>query len=424
MNSRTKYVVVISSTCLVALLLLGGVVSKGAPADANASSDNNVFKHLAVYSEVLSRIKSEYVEEPDMNSVTLGAMNGLLESIDPYASYLNAEQYKEYLKNFDTYRGDLGMVLAKKFGYITVVSVVPGSPAAKVGLTTGDMLESIKGIATRDMPLAYANLLLKGQPGSTVDLSVLRRKPEPQKLTLTRAIVIPPAVEAKMLPDGIGYIKIAAMGYGRIKEVSNAVADLGSKGAKKLILDLRYSASGNPEDGVELANLFLDKGLIAYSVGQKSPRKNFEADPKKDITALPLVVLTNRGTAAAAELAAAALQSDKRATLVGEHTYGDASVLHAITMDDGSAIILSIAKYYSPDGKSIQDNGVTPEDLVADADAGGSDVDADDDTEPAPKAAIIGSDKKAGQAVTGASDAKIEDDLILKKAIEIAQAKA
>src|SRR5580658_7139679 len=382
MNSRTKFVVVISSTCLVGLLLLGGVVSKGAPADANSSADSNVYKHLAVYSEVLSRIKSEYVEEPDMNSVTLGAMNGLLESIDPYASYLNAEQYKDYLKNFDTYRGDLGMVLAKKFGYITIVSVVPGSPAAKAGLTTGDMLESIKGIATRDMPLAYANLLLRGQPGTTVDLSVLRRKPEPQKLTMTRAVIAAPAVESKMLPDGIGYIKIPSMGYAKIKEVATSVADLQKQGAKKLILDLRYSASGTPDDGIELANLFLDKGLISYSVGQKSPRKNFDADPKKDITSLPLVVLTNRGTAAAAQVAAAALQGDKRASLVGERTYGDASVLRPITMDDGSAIILSVVAVSLPEGKSIQDNGVTPEELVAEAETGGPEV--DDDSEPAP----------------------------------------
>lgn len=421
MDTRTKFVVVSSSTCLVALLLFGGVVSKGAPAEERASADNNVYKHLAVYSEVLSRIKSEYVEEPDMSSVTLGAMNGLLESIDPYASYLNAAQYKDYLKNFDSYKGDLGMVLAKKFGYITIVSVVPGSPAAKAGLTTNDMLESIKGIATRDMPLAYANLLLRGQPGSTVDLSVLRRKPEPQKLTMTRAVITPPAVESKMLPDGIGYIKIATMGYGRVKEVADGVADLQKQGAKKLVLDLRYSASGSPEDGIELANLFLDKGLIAYSQGQKSPRKNFEADPKKDITALPLVVMTNRGTAAAAEVAAAALQGDKRASLVGERTYGDASVLRPITMDDGSAIILSVAKYYSPDGKSIQDNGVTPETLVADAEAGGTDVDVDDDAEPTP--GIIGADKKAGQAVSGGNGAKTSDDPILEKAIEIAQAK-
>jgi carboxyl-terminal processing protease len=422
MNSRTKFVVVMSSTCMVALLLLGGVLTKAAPAD-NASANNNVYKHLAVYSEVLSRIKSEYVEEPDMSSVTLGALNGLLESIDPYASYLNAEQYKDYLKNFDTYRGDLGMVLAKKFGYITIVSVVPGSPAAKAGLTTGDMLESIKGIATRDMPLAYANLLLRGEPGTTVELSVLRRKPEPQKLVMTRAVITPPSVESKMLPNNIGYIKIAALGHNRIKETATAVAELQKQGAKKLVLDLRYSASGEPEDGIDLANLFLDKGLITYTVGQKSPRKNFDADPKKDITALPLVVLTNRGTAAAAEVAAAALQGDKRASLVGERTYGDASVLHAITLDDGSAIILSIAKYYSPDGKSIQDNGVTPEELVAEADVPGSDV--DDDDAAAPNPGIIGAPrvgKKPGQTPGG--DNKAAEDPILEKALQIAQQKS
>jgi carboxyl-terminal processing protease len=409
MKSRTKFVVVMSSTCLVALLLLGGVVSKGAPADDNASvsADSNIYKHLAVYSEVLSRIKSEYVEEPDMSSVTLGAMNGLLESIDPYASYLNAQQYKDYLKDFDTYRGDLGMVLAKKFGYVTIVSVIPGSPAAKAGLTTGDMLESIKGIATRDMPLAYARLLLKGQPGSTVDLSVLRRKPEPQKLTMTREVVNYPAVESKLLPDAIGYIKIPALSQSKIKEVSAAVAELQKQGAKRLILDVRYSASGDPADGIELANLFLDKGLITYTQGQKSPRKNFDADPKKDVTSLPLIVMTNHGTAAAAELAASALQGDKRATLVGERTYGDASVLRAISMDDGSAIILSVAKYYSPDGKSIQDNGVTPENIVIEPELGATDV--DDDTEPA-------------QPIPAPGDKKPADDVILQKAIQLAQA--
>lgn len=412
-----------SSTFLVALLLLGGVVSKGAAAaDDRPSAHDNVYKHLEVYSEVLSRIKSEYVEEPDMASVTLGAMNGLLEAIDPYASYLNPEQYKEYLKNFDTYRGDLGMVLAKKFGYITVVSVVPGSPAAKAGLTTGDMLESIKGIATRDMPLAYAKLLLRGQPGSTVELSVLRRKPEPQKLTMTRAAITAPAVESKLMPEAIGYIKIASMGEPQLKEAAAAITELQKQGAKKLVLDLRYSASGDPQEGIELANMFVDKGLLAYTQGQKSPRKNYDADPKKDLTSLPLIVLTNRGTAAAAEVAAAALQGDKRAQLVGEHTYGDASILRPITMDDGSAIILSVAKYYSPDGKSIQDNGVQPETLVAEAEPLGTDTD-DDDGAAAPSPGIVGAPKtpsKPGQpdAAGGTSPA---DDQILQKALELAK---
>jgi len=390
-----------SSTCLVALLLLGGVVSKGAPADATASS-SDIYRHLAVYSEVLSRIKSEYVEEPDMSNVTLGAMNGLLESIDPYASYLNAEQYKEYLKNYDTYKADLGMVLAKKFGYITIVSTVPGSPAAKAGLTTGDMLESIKGIATRDMPLAYAKLLLKGPPGSTVDLSVLRRKPEPQKLTLTRAIVVYPPAESKMLPEGVGYIKLEAINQNSTKETAAAVNALQKQGAKKLILDLRYCATGEPEEGVELANLFVDKGLLAYTTGQKSPRKDFTADPKKDISSLPLVVLTNRGTASAAEVAAAALQDDKRATIVGEHTYGDASILRPITMDDGSAIILSVAKFYSPSGKSIQNDGVAPEEQVIDADSATPEGDDDSD-----------------QPAAAAPDKKSTEDVILKKGLEV-----
>ena len=400
MNSRAKFVVVMSSTCLVVLLLLGGLVTKGAAAD-DSPSGNNVYKHLSVYSEVLSRIKSEYVEEPDMSSVTLGAMNGMLESIDPYASYLNANQFKEYLKNFDTYRGDLGMVLAKKYGYITIVSVIPGSPADKAGLTTGDFIESIKGIATRDMPLAYAKLLLKGEPGSTVDTTVLRRKPEPQKLTLTRAVIAYPAVESKMLPDEIGYIKVPELTSGKAKEVATAVANLQKQGAKKLLLDLRYCAAGDPDEGVELANVFLAKGSIGYYQGQKVARKEFPVDEKKDVTSLPLIVLTNRGTASAAEVATAALQDDKRATVVGEHTYGDASIRRPIQMEDGSAIILSVAKYYGPAGKSIQDNGITPNEQVVEQDQGiGESDDDDQNPTPAPK--------------------KSNEDLIMKKALEIA----
>jgi len=397
-----------TSTCLVALLLLGGVVNKGAAADDTtaAASGTNVYKHLAVYSEVLSRIKSEYVEEPDMSNVTLGALNGLLESIDPYASYLNAEQYKEYLKNYDSYKGDVGLVLAKKFGYVTVVSSVPGSPAAEAGLTTGDMLESIKGIATRDMPIAFARLLLKGAPGSTIELSVLRRKPEPQKLTLTRTAVAVPAVESKMMAESVGYIKVSAMSSTKSREVATAIVDLSKQGAKRLLLDLRYCASGSAEDGIDLANLFLDKGIITYTQGQKSPKKTFDADAKKAITTLPLVVLVNRGTAAGAELAAAALAGNKRAGIVGERTYGDASVLKPITMDDGSAIILSVAKYYSPEGKSIQDNGVTPEDLVVESDPSGVDVDDDPDAPPA------------------AAGKKSNEDLILKKALEVVMKKS
>jgi carboxyl-terminal processing protease len=357
MNSRAKVLIVVSSTLLVLLLLLGTVLGKG-------TSSEGPYRNLGVYTEVLSRIKGEYVEEPDLKSVTLGALNGLLESIDPFASYLNADQYKEYQKHNDALKGDAGLILSKRFGYIGVVSSVPGSPAAKAGLTTGDIIETIKGVATRDMPLAYASLLLRGAPGTTIDITVLRHSPEPQKMTLTRAVLNPPPVAEKMMADNIGYIRPETLSLDRVQTVAADVRDLESKGAKKLVLDLRQCAVGEPEDGIALAELFLDKGLVTYLQGQRVPRQDFKAEASKVVWKLPLVVLTNRGTADGAEIAAAALADNNRAQVVGERTYGDASLRRALTMDDGSAIILSVAKYYSPSGKAIQDTGITPSEAV------------------------------------------------------------
>jgi carboxyl-terminal processing protease len=396
MNSRFKLVVVTSSTFLVVLLLLGAVIGRSA-------SPEEPYRQLSVYSEVLSRIKSEYVEEPDIKNVTLGAMNGLLESIDPFASYLSAEQYKQYLKSQDSKKAGVGLVLSRKFGYVGVVNVLPGSAAARAGLSTGDMLESIGGIATRDMPLAYAELLLQGEPGTTVDITALRvRKPEPQKITLARAAPKYPAVTSKMLPDGIGLVQIPAIeSAAKAKEVSTQIDGLLKQGAKKLILDLRNDGLGKAEDGVAVANLFLDKGLITYAQGQKVKRQDFNADPAKAVyKTQPIAIITNRGTASAAEVVAASLLDAKRAEVVGERTYGDAAIRRAVTMDDGAAVILSVAKYYSPSGKAIQDTGVTPSVLVTEAEPF-IDTEEGQDT-PVPE-----------------QPRKDEDDLLLKKAIEV-----
>ena len=398
MNSRIKFVVVVSSTCLMLLLLIGSVLGKSA-------SPDDPYKHLSVYTEVLQRIKSEYVEEPDMKSVTLGALNGLLESIDPFASYLNAEQYRDYLKEKDKKRADVGLILSKRSGYLGVVGVVPNSPAAKAGLGTLDMIESIKGIGTRDMPLAYAALLLQGESGSSVELSVVRwRRMEPQSVKLTRAMVTYPAVAFRMLPNQVGYLAAQTLAANNVKELAADVASLEKQGAQKLILDLRNCAVGEPEDGVALANLFLSKGVETYLQGQRMPRKNFEADPAKAISKLPLVVVTNHGTADAAEVAAAALMDNKRAELVGERTYGDASERRAITMDDGGAIILSVAKYYSPSGKAIQDTGVTPNNQMNEPQA---EVEFDENGEPLPEAPNAAPKKSS------------DEDPLLKKAVEI-----
>ncbi|MEO7143404.1 MAG: S41 family peptidase [Bryobacteraceae bacterium] len=396
MNSRFKFVVVTTSTCLVILLFAGAMRGRSA-------SPEDAYRHLAVYTEVLSRIKSDYVEEPDMKSVTLGAINGMLESIDPYASYLNAEQYKEYLKEKDENRAGVGLVISKKFGYVGVIDSIPGSAAAKAGLTTGDILETINSVATRDMPLAYAELLLSGEAGTSVELSVLRvRKPEPQKLTLIREPIHYPAVTTK-LNDQVGIVQVPSLEPAEEKTVAAKVQDLEKQGAKRLVLDLRHCSTGSPEEGVQLANLFLDKGLIAYTQGQKSPRKDIDANSSSAITHLPLVVIVGRGTADGAEIAAAALLDDKRAEVVGERTYGDAAIRKAVTMDDGSAVILSVAKYYSPSGKAIQDTGVTPSVPVQEADANAPDIDEEGPVAVAPE---------QPQTAPG-------EDLLMKKAIEV-----
>jgi carboxyl-terminal processing protease len=374
MSSRFRIIVVTLSTVLAVLLLVGAVMAR------NNTSNEGAYRELGVYTDVLSKIKSDYVEEPDLKSVTLGAINGLLESVDPFASYLNAEQYKEYLKNKDAYKGDVGLVLSKRFGYVGVVDAIPDSPAAKAGLTTGDMIESIRGVATRDMPLAYAIQVLRGEPGTTIEISVLAmRHPEPKKMVLTRAVIQYPRVTEKMMADQVGYIQVPEITSSTPGEVANAVKTLEKQGAMKLMLDLRYCGTGSPEDGIALANLFQDKGLLTYVQGQRHPRQDFQADPAKALTRLPVVVLTNRGTAGGSEVAAAALLDSKRAEVVGERTYGDAAIRQAITMDDGGAIILSVAKYYSPSGKQIQDSGVTPTVQVAEAEPL---AEPDDDSEP------------------------------------------
>lgn len=376
MTRRFQYVIVAFSSAIVALLLFGAV--------GRSASPDSPYTNLGVYSEVLSRIKADYVEDPDMKAVTVGAINGMLESLDPHASYLNADQYKQYLRAKDSKKADVGLVLAKRFGYMAVEDAIPGSPAAKASFGTGDVIESINNVSTRDMPLAFAEQLLQGDAGTTVEFGVLRaQRTEAQKVKVVRAAFSYPSVTGK-LQGQTGVIQVQTLLPGRVKEVAAQISSLEKQGAKKLVLDLRHCSTGPPEEGIALANLFQDRGLITYTLGQKSPKQEFQAQSSNVVTKLPLVVIINRSTAGGGEIAAASLLNSKRAQLVGERTYGDAAVRKAVTLNDGSAVILSVAKYYSPDGKSIQDNGVTPNILQAEADVAIADGAADDNLPDAP----------------------------------------
>ncbi len=378
MSTKTKAAIVVSSAAVLLFMALGGLDG------VRASNNDGSYRQLQVYSEVLSRVRSEYVEEPNIPAVTAGALHGLLESLDSNSSYLTPAEFKEYKSNETEAKGDIGAAVSKRFGYAAVISVIPGGPADKAGIQAGDIFEAIEGKSTREMSLAEIHNLLQGQPGSNLNVAVVRaRRAEPQKTVITRDIVNVPPVADKMVEDGIGYIQVDAINKGKAQEIAAKVRALQKAGAKRLILDLRNCAEGDESEGIAVANLFLNHGTITYLQGQKYPREAFNAEPSKAITTLPLAVLVNKGTAGAAEVVAAAILENARGDVVGDKTFGDGSVQKTIPLPDGSALILSVAKYYSPSGKAIQDVAVTPNIVVADSDDDSALPDDDDSAAPA-----------------------------------------
>ncbi len=376
MSKSTKLIVLGLSFLLASFVVAGGM---GVKAKTN---DDGSYRQLGVYSEVLSRIRTEYVEEPNIPAVTNGALHGLLESLDANSSYLDPTEYKEYKQRKEGKAG-IGAAVSKRFGYAAVISVIPGGPADKADIASGDIIEAIEGKSTRDMSLAEIDGRLVGPPGSVVNISVVRpRRVQPLKAALTRVMVSDPPVGDKMMEDGIGYVKVDDFPKGRSQEIASKLKTLQKDGAKKIILDLRNSGNGVEDEGVATANLFLNHGTIAYLQGQKYPKQIFNADPQKAVvTSLPLVVLVNRGTAGPAEIVAASIMENARGDVVGDKTFGSGSIQKIIDMPDGSALVLSVAKYYSPSGKAIQDTAITPNILVADAN---DDFISPDDDENAP----------------------------------------
>jgi len=361
MSMKTKAAILVSSFAVLLFVVVGSF------GGVHASSNDGSYRQMQVYSEVLSRVQSEYVEDPNIPKVTDGALHGLVESLDANSSYLTAAAYKAYKAHKSEARGEIGATVSKRFGYADVVSVLPGSPAEKAGIEDTDIFESIEGQSTRDMSLPEIRAALSGTPGSTVNVSVVRaRRAEPQKMSIARDVITVPPVSDKMLEDGIGYVKVDALTKGKAQEIAAKIKALEKSGAKKLVLDLRNTSDGEQSEGIATANLFLNHGTITYLQGQKFPREAFNADPAKAVTSLPVAVLVNKGTAGAAEIVAAAILENARGDVVGDKTFGDGSVQKTIDLPDGGALILSVAKYYSPSGKAIMETAVTPNVLVAD----------------------------------------------------------
>lgn len=378
MSMKTKAAILVTSFAVLVFVVIGSM------GGVHASNNDGAYRQLEVYSEVLSRVQSEYVEEPNIPKVTDGALHGLLESLDSNSSYLTPDDYKAFKDHKSQGKGDIGAVVSKRFGYADVVAVLPDSPAEKAGIEQTDIFEKIEGKSTRDMSLQEIRNALSGAPGTSLNAEVVhgRQPAEPEKISITRAIVPIPAVGDKMMEADIGYVKAEALTKGKAQDISAKIKALEKAGAKKILLDLRNCAEGDESEGIAVANLFLNHGTITYLQGQKFPRQTFNADPAKAITNLPVALLVNRGTSGAAEIVASAILENARGDVVGDKTFGDGSVAKTFELPDGGALILSIAKYYSPSGKAIQDAAVTPNVLVADQN---DNFVPDDDSDGAPQ---------------------------------------
>ena len=335
---------------------------------------DGAYRQMSVYAQVLKRIQSDYVTEPNITDVTTGALHGLLESLDADSSYLTPAEYKIYKDRPTTGVGQIGVTVSKRGGYLAIVDVTPGSPADHEHLQSGDVIESIGDTSTFEASLAVTRMMLEGKPGTSVTLTVVKpRKADPDKVTVTRALAqVPQLSETQYENSTILYLKPGVISKARVDELGAKIK--GSK-AKKILLDLRDVSGGEEEDGVRLANFFIQSGTLAQLEGQKFPKQTFAADAGKFLTQAPVVVLVNRGTYGAAELVASAIEDAKRGDVVGERTFGEGSMQKTIELPDGAALLLTVAKYEGPAGKKIQDEAVMPNIRVAPAED-----DGDEDT--------------------------------------------
>jgi carboxyl-terminal processing protease len=344
--------------------------------------DDKAYKSLTVFGEVLQKIQSDYVDEPNMHLVTAGSLHGLLESLDPESSYLTPREYTEYKqKQQNVGTGETGLSLSKRFGYVIVISVLPDSAAEKAGIHSGDIFESVAGFTTRDMSVGQALNLLNGQVGSGVKVGVIRRgKADPDEVDIVREKVATPKTIVQKADPDILVLRLPSLDNGRADDVRNKLLDAEKQGIHKVVLDLRECGRGPVTEAVSVARLFVPSGTIATLRGQTVSAQVLAAEPSKVVWKGPVSILIDGTTSGAAEVLASAMVANHRGDVVGERTFGLASEQKLITMDDGSALFLTVANYYNAAGKPILEDGVEPTEVVRAAADDDSDSGDDDST--------------------------------------------
>ena len=416
MSFKKKFTLILASAGLAIYTIAGAWLATRAQQPANDPGAQQ-----RIFESVLQHIQNDYVDEPNMEKVRAGALRGLAYGLDPYSTYLTAEQVKDYRAGKKTNQVGIGAELSQMASYLYVVAPVKGAPAEQGGVRAGDIIEYIDGKATRDISLYDAKQLLNGAAGTEVKLRILRAGTRPLTLAVKRSAYRAPSVEARMEPGKIGILRINSLDAGEGDDVRARLHDLMKQGAQKIIIDLRSVAGGEIQEGVTVANLFIQSGPLARTIGREQKvLKAFDADPKVTLFNGPAVVLIDNGTAGAAEIVASAFVERKRGDVVGEKSFGSGADQDLFTLRDGDGLLLTTVKWASASGKPFlgEDrarSGIAPSVEVKRPEPPDSgEVDDTGNEEPQPPT----------PTATPDAPKPPPEDLQLKKAIELLRDKA
>jgi carboxyl-terminal processing protease len=354
MTSRTRVAVLLVSLPVLAFAVVGGVLGR------TASAQGESYRYLRIFQDVVTLILDNYVEPVEIDKVMHGAMHGLADGLDPDSAYLDVSQ----MKSLGQSAGDTahpGLELTRQY-YLRVVAARDGSAAAKAGLRPGDYVRSIDGQSTRDTSVFEGMRLLRGKPGTKVKLAILRgNAAEPHEVELTREAPSAAPVRGRVVGPGTGVIRIAEFSRTTSGEVRSEIATLTRSGAARVVVDLRGTATGDLDAGLDVARLFVPSGVLGFRQERGQEKQPVNAAPGDGSVSVPVAILADNGTSGAAEVFAAALSGNKRATVVGERSQGRAGRQKVVPLPDGAGLMLTHLLYLGPGGAALQERGVTPD---------------------------------------------------------------
>ena len=442
-NKRNRLIVAMAIALAVCLFVIGDLAVRRAQA-----LPDDTYKELQTFANVLAIVQKNYVEPVSTKRLINGAISGMLGSLDPHSAYLTPDLYRDLEVETRGSFGGLGIEITIKNDLLTVVAPIEGTPAYQAGIKAGDQIIKINDDFTKGMALTDAVKLMRGPRGSKIHLTIHRDSvPDLFTVAVTREVIKIQSVKNKNLKDGYAYIRVSTFQDGTSDDVEKAMAKFQKENhgrIKGLVLDLRDDPGGLLNQAVRVSDEFLDGGLIVYTQGRlESQQQKYFAHKKKDSQDYPMVVIVNGGTASASEIVAGALQDQRRAIIEGTQTFGKGSVQTILPLDDNSALRLTTARYYTPNGRSIQAVGITPNEVVeppkatlASLEVPGIEINHDEEIhesdlphhfknnqhQPSLSMPGAGGDgagrKPAGKAGAG-TEAKPEKDVQLDKAISI-----